>query len=259
MKDVRTFFAVALGMIWALQTPALLCKFGVLEGDATRFDGLAGLGAFSPLVAACFAARREGPGQVRALFARLRPALRDARWYLVAFATFPVVHVLGEATYRLFAADSPGAFFYPPTEPQHVVAMILIPFVEEIGWRGYAMPRLVERHGALRASALVGLGWCGWHATMFALQGFTPTVYAASMAMLFAGSFVFGWLFVGSRGSLVVAWLAHVGVHLDNPTRALEQSATPYLVFVGAAIVAGLAAALSLLRERAPGPNPPIA
>ena len=71
---------------------------------------------------------------------------------------------------------------------------------------------------------------------MFALQGETPTVYAASMLMIFMGSFVFGWLFVRSRGSLVVAWLAHVGVHFDNPTRAIEQTATPYLVFVAATL-----------------------
>ena len=256
MRSVRWFFAIALGMIWTLHAPAVLCLAGVLPGDPDRFGALIGLGALSPLVAACVASRMEGRGRIRELFAKLRPVARDARWYLVAFATFPLVHVLGEAAYRAIHGSSEGAFFYPPTEPQHVVGMLIIPFVEEIGWRGFAMPRLTERLGALRASAMVGAGWAAWHATMFALQGDTPTVYAASMLMIFLGSFVFGWLFVRSRGSLVVAWLAHVGVHFDNPTRAIEQTATPYLVFVAATAIAGAVAVVSLLREPEPAKAP---
>ncbi|MBI3201607.1 MAG: CPBP family intramembrane metalloprotease [Myxococcales bacterium] len=253
MRSVRLFFAIALGGVWAFQAPALLFKLGVLHGDEAPYVALAGLGGFSPLVAALIAAKVEGPGKARALFAAFRMRAGDAGWYLAALAAFPAIHVAGEATYRALGGSSPGAWLYLPTTAQHVTAMILIPFVEEIGWRGFAMPRLTERYGVLRASAVVGVAWAGWHAVMFVLQGFSPLVFAASMAMIFAGSFVFGWLFLRSRGSLWVAVLAHLGVHIDNPTRALEQSVTPYLVFVAASIVAWAVAAVAMRGRSAAG------
>jgi len=246
MGSISAFFAIALGGIWACQAPALLWKLGVLSGDGSPYAALAGLGGFSPLVAALVASKLEGKGEVRALLAKLRPRASDVRWYALALVAFPALHVLGELVYRALGGSSPGALFYPPRSSQEVVLMLLIPFVEEIGWRGFAMPRLTARHGVLRASLLAGVGWAGWHAVMFVLQGFTAPVYAASMAMLLAGSVVFGWLFARSRGSLVVAVLAHLGVHLDNPTHAVAQNATPYFVFVAATIVAGVAAAVAL-------------
>ena len=100
-----------------------------------------------------------------------------------------------------------------------------MPLVEEPGWRGFAMPRLAERYGWLRASWFVGVAWAAWHAVMFVLQGFDTQSFVLGMIMIAAGSVVFGWLFDRTRGSLLAAVIAHAGVHLDNPTRALPSRA----------------------------------
>ena len=47
------------------------------------------------------------------------------------------------------------------------------PLGEEPGWRGYAVPRLEERFGPVRASLLVALLWTGWHLPLFLVPGWT--------------------------------------------------------------------------------------
>ena len=56
--------------------------------------------------------------------------------------------------------------------------------------------------------------------------------------MIAAGSVVFGWLFDRTRGSLLAAVVAHAGVHLDNPTRALPGQLRAYTAFTAAVCAA---------------------
>jgi membrane protease YdiL (CAAX protease family) len=247
MRSVWIFFGLALGGTWLLQLPALLGARGILPGGVAPYMIPAALGGFGPLIAAIVAARSEGPGRVRALFATLRPQTGLVAWYLVALLAFPLIHVLGEAAYRLGAGVPAGAWLYPPDNPQRWSALLLMPLVEEPGWRGFAMPRLAERYGWLRASWLVGIAWAAWHALMFALQGFDAHAFALGMMMIAAGSVVFGWLFDRTRGSLLAAVIAHAGVHLDNPTHALPDQLKAYGVFAAAVCAT---AAVIVVRER---------
>lgn len=256
MRSVWIFFALAVGGIWLLQLPALLGARGILPGGVAPYMLPAALGGFTPIVAAIVAARSEGPGRVRELFASLRPRAALLGWYVAALLTMPVIHVLGEAIYRAVTGASAGDWVYLPRLPQQWVVLVLIPLVEEPGWRGFAMPRLAQRFGWLRASWLVGLGWAAWHAVMFLLQGFDAVAYALGMIMIVAGSVVFGWLFDRTRGSLLAAVLAHAGVHLDNPTHALPAQLTAYAVFTAAVCVAAVVITLLKLSGRAGASTP---
>ena len=187
MRSVWLYFALALGGTWLLQLPALLGACGVLPGGVAPYMLPAALGGFCPLIAALVAARSEGAGRVRELFASLRPRTGLAGWYLLALLLFPLLHVLGEAAYRVAASAPAGDWLYPPRLPQQWVVLVLIPLVEETGWRGFALPRLAERFGWLRASWLVGVGWAAWHTLMFVLQGFDSAAFALGMLMIVAG------------------------------------------------------------------------
>lgn len=238
------FFVAAFGITWLLQLPALLAQRGLLAGPVDRYMLPAGLGAFGPLVAAVIAsrsaARRAG---VRALFRPLLTWRVGARWYLVAVGFTSALYVAAMAVYTLAGRGGNAHWLYPPADGQRIAAMIVFPIGEEFGWRGFALPRLQERHGMLTASLLVGLGWALWHLPMFLLAGATPGVFALSVAYILASSVTFSWIYNHTRGSLLIAILAHMGGHLNNPSQALPGNATPLRLLT----VATCAMAVALL------------
>lgn len=241
---VARFFALALGFTWLLQLPALLAQRAVIPGPAERYVPLAALGGFGPLLAAVLAARAEGGREgVRALFRRLRIGPVAPGWFAAALFGFGAIHVAGMAVYAL-AGGEVDRWLYLPENGQQVAAMLMIPFIEETGWRGFALPRMIPRHGVLRASLLLGAAWAAWHAVMFALQGATPLTFVLMSLNVLLGSVVFGWLYQRTRGSLLVAVVAHAGVHLNNPTHALPARVAPFAVFTAAVAAAALAVAV---------------
>jgi membrane protease YdiL (CAAX protease family) len=232
------FFAGAFGITWLLQLPALLAHCGLIAGPVERFLLPAALGGFGPLLAAVLASRFERGGEgVRALFRSLRIWRVDAVWYLVALGLFAATYVAGTAIYTVFGGRDAGRWLYLPENGQHIAAMLVVPFAEEPGWRGFALPRLLQRHGPLRASLVLGVLWALWHTMMFVLQGTTPLTFLLSFALIVAGSVVFSWIYQHTRGSLLLAILAHAGVHLNNPTRALPGKVTPFLIYTVAVMV----------------------
>jgi hypothetical protein len=162
-------------------------------------------------------------------------------WYAVALGLFAAIHVAGTAVYVLLGGQHAGRWLYPPENGQQIAAMILMPLVEEPGWRGLALPRLQQRHGRLGASLLLGVGWGFWHTTMFILQGSTSLTFAIAIVNIIAGSVIFSWIYNRTRKSLLLAVLAHAGVHLNNPYHALPGNVAPFVVYTAAIAVAAIA------------------
>jgi membrane protease YdiL (CAAX protease family) len=84
---------------------------------------------------------------------------------------------------------------------------------EEIGWRGYLVPRLTEAYGPTTATLITGTVWALWHfPAIFLLEytGSTPGWYSASMffLMVVGLSFAFTWLRLAS-GSLWTGVFLH--------------------------------------------------
>jgi len=187
------------------------------------------LGTFAPaLVALGITARTEGRQGVRAL---LRPIVDwqvGTRWYLFAIGYLPAIKLCVALVHRVMTGSWPRF----GTEPWYIIVVAIaistpVQAGEEIGWRGYALPRLAGRFGFARASILLGLIWSCWHLPIFFLRGadkygqsfpvWTLQVVALSVAIT--------WLYAHTNGSLLLTMLMHSAVNQTvalslRPTRA---------------------------------------
>ena len=89
---------------------------------------------------------------------------------------------------------------------------------EEAGWRGFALPRLQARHGALGGSLLLGALWAGWHAPHYLdparVAQNPPLPFAVGLLAL---AVVFTWVANRTGGSLLLVILLHSAVNSAPP------------------------------------------
>jgi membrane protease YdiL (CAAX protease family) len=116
-------------------------------------------------------------------------------------------------------------------EPPYVLALAILVSTpvqagEEIGWRGYALPRLAARFGLGPASIVVGIVWAGWHWPFFVIPG-TDKFGQSFVVYLVGGtglSVAMAWLYWRTGGSLMATMLMHAAV---NNTMNIVPSAAP--------------------------------
>jgi len=151
-----------------------------------------------------------------------------------------------------------------------VAALPFGPLGEELGWRGFALPRLQSRRSALTSSLLIGVAWTFWHTPLFwapagtTISGSPITVWAIGkyLVMLVGLSILYTWIYNSSRGSVALAVVFHatgnaVFPFLVFPQRSDEAglfieelSAVP--VWVMALVLVWLVGAARLARGRTP-------
>lgn len=223
------FFVVALALCWLALLPPSLAALGVLPGPAEGYMAAAPLAVLSPTIAALLAARREaGRPAVRALLRGLRAWRFRPIFFVLAITISAIAYVAARAVYMLVpgAADVPWMFL--PERAEHLAGLLVVPIGEEIGWRGYALPRLIARHGAHRATAILGVLWALWHVPMFISVGDSAPAVALSLAFIAVGNVTFTWIYRRGGGSLLLAVLFHFGAHLlGASTHALPADMTP--------------------------------
>jgi membrane protease YdiL (CAAX protease family) len=139
-----------------------------------RFSPLLGIfGLFGPALAAIIMAAVTGrKSGVKQLLSRVVLWRVGVRWYLIALG-LPTVLSIATAglSYLLGASD------FIQVGALTVLELVLFVLVvgEELGWRGYALPRLLEKRSAVTASLILGVLWGLWHLPTFLVPGTLST------------------------------------------------------------------------------------
>jgi len=153
-------------------------------------------------------------------------------YYLIAFLIIPATFWLGSVISEAFGQAS----FYesPPLYGWDGARLVVIAFItqffygnalgEEVGWRGFALPRLQARTSPLVASLVIAIFWFAWHLPI-------RLIIPDNLPYLFYGlsfipqSIFLTWLFNRTNGSILTVGIAHVsfnvaGVYLFPPSYA---------------------------------------
>ena len=110
---------------------------------------------------------------------------------------------------------------------------------EEVGWRGFALPRLQRNHNALAATAILAFFWALWHLPQF-FYLFEPSIAIGWAIGLFTGAVVFTWLLNSTEGSILPVAIFHGCfnyVSSSNAGGGLVAAIVSTLVMIGGVVV----------------------
>jgi membrane protease YdiL (CAAX protease family) len=238
-----TFFVLAFGLSWVAAIPYAL---GLFPAPILTFG--------PSLAAVIMAALATGRIGLRTLLSRITLWRVSPGWYAVTlFSPIPVflaavyVNVLFGAPAptlaQLVAWGSIGVLF---------LEYLINPFRgawEELGWRGYALPRLQARYSPLMASVILGVLWGAWHLPMFisGMIAWPMAVSIIAMSVLWTG------LFNQTRGSVLIAFLLHAAFDAtgDLYITLFQGADRVRMYWLMAAVATVVAAAIVIVGRRA--------
>jgi membrane protease YdiL (CAAX protease family) len=233
------FFSLTYAVTWTFWLAAAAISGGA-GPPGQRQPGLVTLvfllGTFSPsFVALWMTARSGGGAAVRVLLAKLFEWRVGGRWYLFAIGYMAAIKLTTAVVHRV-ATDGWPQF---GREPWYLLLAATLFSVlvfgqagEEIGWRGFALPRLAARMGLARGSIVLGVIWACWHLPLFFVKG-ADTMgqsFPVYLLQVTALSVAIAWLYAHTNRSLLLTMLMHSAVNntKDIVPSAMQGAANPF-------------------------------
>jgi uncharacterized protein len=223
---LQAFFLLVFAITWgiALWIVTLPEQVTALFGEMSVFHPLFVLAVWGPTLAAVIVTL--GSKGFTGLGPLFRPLVRwraHPLWYLFIFLGLPFLGV--------------GAVLLSGNPLQFEVSLPILlnliytgPLSEELGWRGFALPRLLARYRALTASLLLGAVWSIWHLPSFFIGGL-PQAGAAIPAFLIGGlaiSVLATWVYQHTAGSVLLSACLHLAINF-----ALTVLGAPLILYAG--------------------------
>jgi membrane protease YdiL (CAAX protease family) len=171
--------------------------------------------------------------------------VKGAAWYAPTLLMMPLIATAAYGLMVVLGRDMPRPEVPWSAIPGMSVMILVAAVAEEIGWSGYATPRIQERMTALQTGLLLGVATALWHLVPLLEVGRTPEWAAWQAANLVAARVLLVWLYNNTGGSVAATAVCHATVNLSwqlFPTRGSHYD--PRIVGLITALVAVLAFAM---------------
>lgn len=186
-----------------------------------KFEGLSYLSNFGPALGALIVVGiAEGSDGIKRLIRSLFQWRVKFIWYLVVFLGPTLTMVTAVTIHYVFTGIGLAQSFpeWFSAFPQHLIMVVSV-FIfmmvgiwgEEVGWRGFALPKLQEKYHPLLASLILGAIWAIWHLPLFFIEGSQQAHQGMTFFFLatLGYSILYSWVYNGSKESLFMIWLLH--------------------------------------------------
>lgn len=210
-----SFFLLAFLITWGCHLPQVAFVKGWISFRPPAWLLFAGV--FGPMFAAILLTYQfEGRKGVKRLFSKF--LIWKVAWYWFALALFTAIAVRLTGLQVLLSFSDPVpdvTYLAPAAVIMALPQWVLIVPIEEIGWRGFALPRLQAKYSALGAGSILGVLWGIWHLPLMLIQpsrmlgGSFMAGVILFLLSVFITSLFMTWLFNSTRGSLLIATLFH--------------------------------------------------
>lgn len=219
MKPVSAFFILTFAIAWSIWLPL---GFLVPENPLLSLPG-----AWAPTISALILiGLTDGKDGVRKFLQRILHWRVGLGWYLVVLFGVAIVAYLAIGVGTLLGIPTP-ALSLPNGLPRQMLPAFLPiiffinifvggPLAEDIGWRGYILPKMREGMPALQASLVIGVIWAVWHLPFFIFPawrsavGNIPFLWFALLTT--SWSVLFAWVYVNTE-SILMPVLFHAAIN----------------------------------------------
>lgn len=239
MKPLITYFALAYIISWLIWFPLYGHAFGIDNLPVLPFHH--GIGGLGPLLASVITTwlyhKKAGLKQLLKQMIKAKPLI-----YVVIALCSPfllavlaaVINYVASGTFvrlsGLFVAKEypalgfSGFFLYN---------LVFFGFGEEVGWRGFALPRLQSRFNALTASIILTVFWALWHWPLFLYRPGMASMGIAGAAgwffSLLTGSILLTWLYNSSKASILICAIFHSTIDIAFLADFTDANMTNYM------------------------------
>lgn len=248
------FFALAFLITWSTGMLVVLSNRSDLVNGARRVQHPIALpfpvaiifviiGGWGPALAAVIStAWDSGRAGIRELLGQFRRWDIHPAWYGVALLGPAALGFIALIVTAVTGGTTPQHWFSIPSP--RLFGLAVGPWGEELGWRGYAQPKLQMGIGAFWASLVVGTIWSVWHYWPVLTPAGHPSEFLSStfgtwLAYEAANSVMMAWLYNSTHGRLPIAWAAHAGLSIGQTV--VDKHPIPFgsfvLTFWAAAVV----------------------
>jgi membrane protease YdiL (CAAX protease family) len=218
-NPIPAFFVLTFVIAWSLWIP-----LGLLAPEKYV---LSLPGAWAPTISAVIlTGLAEGRSGVRTFLKKTLRWRVGFQWYMVVLFGIAAIAYMAIGIGRMFGFPSP-AISLPGGLPRDALFLFLPvfffanvfvggPIAEDIGWRGYILPKMREQMSALKASLLIGVIWAMWHLPYFIFPtwsnavGNTPFLWFALLTT--SWSVLFAWVYVNTE-SILMPILFHAAIN----------------------------------------------
>lgn len=243
-----SFFVLAIGLTWIFMIADALGSHNMIPFRLS-LPLMVVMGYMPTLAAVIVTGATRGKEGVRALFRKLTIVRVGIGWYLFAILGLAVIYVVVILLHNLlgYLPDMPIlSDKLPPLPPLQLVLSIVPMFIviglingEELGWRGFALPRLQVKYNALTSSLILGVIWTIFHLPLF----FTVTgssqadwSFVSFLLSTIAMSVLYTWMYNNTRGSVLLAYLFHGAANTWSQVFSIDH-ANPWVGWIMAGLL----------------------
>jgi uncharacterized protein len=218
------YFVIAFAGSWAFLLPIALSRnvygLGILPFRVPDIVFILafvlGTPAGPALASLSVTAVTSGKAGLRLLLRRCVQWRVGIGWYLIAIFGFIPIWLINLSLFH--GINSPLALLLNWTLiltmffPKAVMTILTASFAEELGWRGFALPRLQQRYGPVLGTIILGSLHGLWHLPAFftlANGPFILTSFVGFLVVAIATTFFYTWVFNHTKGSVLIATLTH--------------------------------------------------
>lgn len=234
---LKAFWLWTFAIAWTITVPiAWQVQAKVPLGIPVAMGWLIGL--VPGAVAIALSRRDEGVGP----FLRRALHLRAPAWAWLLALLLPFALLLARWTWSAAAAAASPKLHLSGSVAAFYLVWLLFAFGEEIGWRAYALPRMLDR-GFWRSATLLGLVWCAWHYPKLynspylpGLVESLPLVAKFSLQIVLA-NYLICWLYLRGGRTAVIPALFHAGFNTVATIHPMAAMDTAMTALIGACVV----------------------